>query len=65
MKKIRNKIKDSLGFIWFWDGRRVYMPECDEIFALEGLDPEENGYPANTFEEAINVLKDGGYLDEQ
>jgi len=59
------EIKDSLGFIWVWDGKRVRIPEVDEIFVLEGTDPMENGYLASSLQEAITVLIDGGYIEKE
>lgn len=52
MKKIY--IDDSYGVVWCWDGKRVYV-------ASEESDTE-SGYLAESYEEAAQILSDGGYL---
>jgi hypothetical protein len=56
-------ICDRLGLHWEWDGTRVFCVEAEEEFIADGIDVAQNGYPADTWAEAIKVLIDGGYIE--
>ena len=52
-------IEDDNGYGWVYDWeapRQLRLPEADE-------DNPNNGYVANSFDEAILVLKEGGYIE--
>lgn len=46
---------DNNGYQWIWDGERVYLPEAENV--------ENNGYPAESPNEAIQALINGGYIE--
>ena len=51
------KMRDALGYEWVYDSsrsRELRMPEADNM--------EGNGYYAESFEQAIVILVDGGYI---
>ena len=61
MADIRDEIKgtrlyDTLGEIWYWDGRRVYHLGAEIEMIMNGEDATKNGYPADTLEEAKGWL---------
>ena len=53
---------DASGYKWYWDPVRrwVYM-ELDDI----GISQDQNGEPAETLQDAIELLIDGGYMDKE
>lgn len=53
---MENEIKffDANGVEWHFDGKRVYCPA--------GEDMKDNGYPADTLEEALILLDDYGFM---
>ena len=56
------EITDANGYTWKWNGHRVYIPEADEEFIANGDNPEENGYPASCWENALALLTEYGYF---
>ena len=58
------KITDDNGYHWIWDGTRVYCTEGENKFIEMGIDPFQNGYPAYSEEEAIEILVRGGYIQK-
>lgn len=58
-------ITDNNGVIWEYDTysyqsghRELRVPEADGEFT----EPHENGYDARSFDEALLILVDGGYI---
>lgn len=62
MTKTKTKIIDANGYLWKWDGNRVYMDLAEKEMKANGEDTTQNGYPASTLEDALKVLADGGYM---
>jgi len=50
---------DDLGEVWCWANNRIFHVGAE----IEG-EIETNGYRALTFGDALNILIDGGYIDE-
>lgn len=62
MKK--HSIIDDCGYEWRWNGVRVYMVEAEKEMRQNGEDVEQNGYPANSWEDAVKLLEEYGYIGE-
>lgn len=62
---MENEIIDANGFVWKWDGERVYMVLAEEEMIANGEDPEENGYPAYSFARALEILTEFGYMHKE
>jgi hypothetical protein len=62
-----NKIIDSNGYTWKWDGKRIFCVEAEIEMISDGMSKaevrKENGYPASSWEKALEQLEDGGYLE--
>lgn len=52
------KIVDDNKVVWLWDGHRIRVEGSDEEFESERIPVEENGYQAETFEEAVRALEE-------
>lgn len=50
---------DNSGMFWYFDGKKIRLALAD---VDSPKDAEENGYYADNFEDALRVLKDGGYI---
>jgi len=50
-------VRDDCGYLWCFDGKRVYMPLVD--------DEEGSGYPCSSWDEAIELLNKYGYIDSR
>jgi len=46
------KLYDTLGELWYWDGKRVYHLGAEIEMIMNHEDARQNGYPAHTLEEA-------------
>lgn len=58
------KITDNCGEVWIFNGKRLYLLAAEEEFIKEGLNVEENGYPVNSWGEALKTLVEDGYLGD-
>lgn len=58
--KTKNSIVDDNGFVQNFDGYRVYGEAAEDDPELEG---GMNGYPCSSWDEAIAILIDGGYIE--
>jgi len=54
-------ILDSNDMLWLFDGERVYCLLAEFEYLEKGY--EHNGYDANTLEEAIAIMRAGGYFE--
>lgn len=54
-------IRDDLGHAWAFDGERVYCVAAELEMAETG-ETQDNGYPCDSWEEAVEILNDGGYI---
>lgn len=54
-------IRDDLGMAWSFDGERVYNILA-EMEMQESEDAEQNGYPCESWDEAIQMLNEYGYI---
>jgi hypothetical protein len=61
---MENGIKDSCGFLWIWDGRRIYLWDAEKEMVENDINPVGNGYQARSFEGAVKLLKEYGYIEE-
>lgn len=50
---------DDNGEFWYFDGEKIRLALAD---VDSPKDATENGYFADDFEDALKVLKDGGYI---
>ena len=64
MNEIKYTVVDDNGYIWVWDGKRIYSLEGEKEFIELGIDIEQNGYGADTEDEAVAILISGGYIKE-
>jgi hypothetical protein len=53
-------VRDDVGELWFLEDGRIRMLSSEWVC---GEFDRENGYPANSWEEAIQILNDAGYID--
>ena len=58
------EITDDNGYHWVWNGSRVYCVEGEEEFIELRIDPKQNGYGAQSEDEAIEILISGGYIEK-
>jgi hypothetical protein len=59
MGKTIVKIIDDYGYTWLWDGTWV-----DVEYLENEVRPEGSGYLALSWEEVLEVLHEGGYVDD-
>ena len=56
-------VVDLLGLTWIFDGERVYCLEAEEEIRENGeLMETTNGYACSSWEQALEILKEGDYL---
>lgn len=53
------RILDDNGVTWLWDGEWL-----DVDYPPEDEPDEGSGYPAGTFEDVVEILTDGGFIEE-
>lgn len=58
-------VVDDCGVRWDFNGHRVYTVEAEKEFIEMGLDVNQNGYPANSKDEALALLVKYGYMEEK
>lgn len=63
MSAIKKTIIDTNGMHWAWDGTRIFCVEAEEEMIRNGENPRQNGYPADTWALALEVLVEGNYLE--
>jgi hypothetical protein len=56
MNKKEVKLIDKNGYMWIWDGERIYNVDAEKEFIEMGIDVMQNGYPASTLKEAKRML---------
>jgi hypothetical protein len=55
-REIKLRIVDDYGVTWLWNGEWIDVD-------YEGWGVNGSGYAADTFDEVVEVLIDGGYLE--
>lgn len=63
MKNKIIKIKDSNNQIWWFDGKRLFIPEADQEYQDADIPTIQNGYIVDSLGAALEVLIEEGYLD--
>ena len=53
------RIIDDNDYVWHFDGERIYLAEAEDEAESENY---HNGYYCDTWQEAIEILIDDGYL---
>jgi hypothetical protein len=56
---------DANGVRWDWNGYKVYVPLTEEELKKAGIPEEQNGYYADSLENALDILADGGYMERE
>ena len=64
MSKSIATLEDDNGYIWIFDGWRVYGLEAEIEMKRDGT-AENNGYRAISLEDATEILIDGGYIEKE
>jgi hypothetical protein len=57
-------IVDDEGYVWAWNGRRIFCLQAEEEFIEEGIPISQNGYPAKTWDDAVKLLITDGYISD-
>lgn len=57
------QIQDRNGYLWLWDGERIYMLAAELEFFAHGEDVKQNGYYAQTWGDALALLLEYGYIE--
>jgi hypothetical protein len=55
-------IIDECNEVWHWNGERVYMVKAEIEFIQAGENVEQNGYFADTLEQALKEVEENSGL---